>query len=235
MATDKDFRLMWKRRDSEIRGYERAIYTTMDNGDYLRVDYNIGDKRVRIYIEVMSEKGAPYHAVVSNGVVTAERNSAGRSKRVAENIKDRSPEFSTLPNKEVLQLINGNYGISRGKKSKSEKKSLTKSEIEETKRKYFKQTESQKVNPYSDAAWDSTGIVKKISLVDLVDLLIGIGLSAILFWINQYSFLALGVGAVFWGLLVGFFDLVIRGREPIFMKMFFFLIVGGASYLYGYF
>ena len=35
---------VWKRRPSDIRGYERAMYTTLENGDYIRVDYNTGEK-----------------------------------------------------------------------------------------------------------------------------------------------------------------------------------------------
>ena len=55
----------WKRRPSEIRGYERAMYTTLNNGDYIRVDYNIAEKRVRLYVEVSDEKNASYYSIVN--------------------------------------------------------------------------------------------------------------------------------------------------------------------------
>ena len=57
MANNENIQFTWKRRPSEIRGYERTMYTTLDNGDYIRVDYNTGEKIVRLYVEVLKEKG----------------------------------------------------------------------------------------------------------------------------------------------------------------------------------
>ena len=48
MPEARKIQFAWKRRPSEIRGYERALYTTLDNGDYIRIDYNNGAQRARL-------------------------------------------------------------------------------------------------------------------------------------------------------------------------------------------
>jgi hypothetical protein len=63
----------WKRRPSEIRGYERAMYTTLNNGDYIRIDYNVAEKRVRLYVEVSDENNASYYSIINSGKIVNER------------------------------------------------------------------------------------------------------------------------------------------------------------------
>jgi hypothetical protein len=72
-------------------------------------------------------------------------------------------------------------------------------------------------------------------LIDLIDVLTGIVVSGIFYILNQYSFLALGATAVVWGILLGLFDIVLRNREPVFIKIIFFLLSGSAFYIYEYF
>ena len=70
----------WKKRPSEIRGYQRTYYMNSPDGDYLRVDYNLKEKKVRLYVEVEGEGGNAYYAVITNGKITAERSvSSGRN------------------------------------------------------------------------------------------------------------------------------------------------------------
>jgi hypothetical protein len=114
----------WKKRPSEIRGYQRTFYITSDEGDYLRVDYNLKEKRVRLYIEIDAEGGNAYYSVITNGKVTAERSiSTGRSYGFSDKFRERADVFSTLPNNPVLKLINRNYGIQRAKAIEKEKPS----------------------------------------------------------------------------------------------------------------
>ena len=51
----------WKKRPSEIRGYQRTYYITTEDGDYLRLDYSLKEKRVRLYMEIDSEGGNAYY------------------------------------------------------------------------------------------------------------------------------------------------------------------------------
>lgn len=228
---DKKKQFTWKRRPSEIRGYERAMYTTLDNGDYIRIDYNTGEKIVRLYAEVLEDKGASYYAVVNKGKITVEKNNSGRSARVAETLKERAGEFSTCPNSDVLKLINNNYGISTVSGNRdTEKNERLQKEREEIKRKYFKPED----NPYVPQETQSQSRVKKISLIDLFDVLGGLALSGIFFFISQYDLNTAAAAAVIWGMLLGIFDILIRDREPVFFKIFLFLFTGGLIYIYSY-
>lgn len=232
MPEARKIQFAWKRRPSEIRGYERALYTTLDNGDYIRIDYNNGDQRARLYVEVHEENGASYYSIISQGRITLERNSSGRSARVAEIMKERASEFATIPNSDVVKLIGNNYGIRNGSdKSDPEKEKQRQQELDETRKKYFRKGE---LNPYS---YDDSLEVpsSSFSFVDLFDFGTGIILGGIFFLLNQYSFLALGAVLVFWGILVGLFDIVIRNREPLFLKILSFLGAGTVIYIYGYF
>lgn len=231
MATNENTQFTWKRRPSEIRGYERAMYATLENGDYIRVDYNTGEKIVRIYTEVNVDKGASYYAVISKGHITVEKNSNGRATRVAEKISERSEEFSTLPNKDVLKLINNNYGISSTKYTiKDEKKERLKIERKEIKKRYFKPED----NPYIEGDYSSQAKVKKLGIIDLLDTLTGIAISFLFFFLGQYDLISAGAAAVIWGMLLGVFDILLREREPVFTKIFFFLISGAGLYFYSY-
>jgi hypothetical protein len=46
--------------------------------------------------------------------------------------------------------------------------------------------------------------------------------------------MAAGAASVIWGMLLGVFDILLREREPVFTKIFFFLIAGSGIYFYGY-
>jgi len=231
MAASENEEFTWKRRPSEIRGYERAMYTTTDDGDYIRVDYNIDEKIVRIYAEVSEDKGASYYAVINKGRVTIEKNSNGRSTRVSERLTERSKQFSSLPNKDVLKLISGNYGIATSLPSgRNVKKDRLQVERQEVKRKYFKPDD----NPYAETGYSSGKAASKIGIVDLFDTLTGVLVTGLFFFLGQYDLTAAGAAAVIWGMLLGVFDILLREREPVFIKIFFFLISGTGLYFYSY-
>ena len=234
MAESAKIQFSWKRRPSEIKGFERAMYTTLDNGDYIRVDYNIVDNMARVYVEVNGDKASSYYAIINNGRITLERNNAGRSSKVAEVLSARSSQFSTIPNKEIIKIINRNYGIiDRDIKSAAEKKTglITRDQV---KQRYFRQDQ----NPYEGGQHRQKGTRTAsagISLIDLIDFMFGMLLVAGTFIIFNKSFPAAGAVSVFWGLVLGFLDIMIRGREPGFLKIITFLFGGAFVYIYGYF
>jgi hypothetical protein len=234
MASKDESQHIWKRRSSEIRGYERAMYSTLSNGDYLRVDYNLGEKTVRLYAEVIADHGASYYSVIKNGRITSEKNSRGKSSNVAEKLKERSDEFSTLPNKDVLELINKNYSISSNSISnileKKSKKERLQVEREEIKRKYFR---SEDMSSLGSVIYKSIGL-KKVGFIDFLDITAGILISAVVFYLNQYNLLISGAVATIWGIILGILDIFIRERDPFFLKILFFLISGAGIYIYSY-
>lgn len=224
----------WKRRPSEIRGYMRALYLTSDNNDYIRVDYNIRDRRVRLYMEIASEGGNPYYAVITDGKITAERSvSSGRSFGFADKFRSRAEIFSSIPNRDVVRLINGNYDISEDyeRKRRAEEKAR---ELETIKKRYFRKEDT--ANPYTETGKDETRVQSvRVSLVDFIDITIGAALAAGSFYLMQYSYITMGVVCAFYGLGIGLVDIAIRERQPVFTKMIIFIMAGFVSYVYGYY
>jgi len=233
MAETAKLQFSWKRRPSEIKGYDRAMYTTLDNGDYIRVDYNLADSMARIYVEVDGDRNSPYFAVINNGRVTLERNNSGRSSKVAEIISNRSSQFSSIPNREILKIINRNYGIfDEDAAEKTAEKKAADINREEIKQRYFK----KESNPYNAQTPASVPYTPgRFSVLDVLDILTGIVIAAGTFILFGYSFLAAGAASVFWGLILGFIDIMIREREPVFIKIILFLFGGAFAYIYGYF
>lgn len=226
--------IFWKRRPSEIRGYLRTLYMTAENGDYLRVDYNARDKRVRLYVEVQNEGGSPYYAVIKDGKVTIERSvMSGRTSGFSEKFKERAHLYSTISNKEIMQIIGGNYGISykNALKTKETVDAEHRKRIEETRRRYF----VQEKNPYGKSNGLTGSVRGHIRFIDFIDFFVGWGLSLGAFFLFQYSFLALGIVSALFGVLIGIFDMLVRERQPLFIKIIFFLSVGLVSYFYGYY
>ncbi|MBP7584150.1 MAG: hypothetical protein KBA61_08970, partial [Spirochaetes bacterium] len=106
MKSDTTRKYHWKRRPSEMRGYQRTLYLNDDNGDYVRVDYNTKDKKVRLYIEDSEEGGIPYYAVITDGKISVERNAqTGRPIDLSEKFRARAELFASIGNREVLKLI----------------------------------------------------------------------------------------------------------------------------------
>jgi len=235
----------WKRRPSEIRGYNRVIYTTTEKGDYLRVDYNIKDKKVRLYLEDTDEGGNPYYSVITNGNVSAERNvSTGRVSSLFEKFNRRAKDFSAIPNKDVLKLINKNYGIGLKGDSRSreeierirkEREKARKNILEETRRKYFKPEDI----PYFETS-DEIEIIssekkrKRLFFIDIVDFTAGILTIAAIYYLT-YNLLAVAIVSSLIGVLLGIIDVYFRDKEPFFIKTIFFITAGIAVYIYGYY
>lgn len=229
--------IFWKRRPSEIRGYNRTLYTTTEDGDYIRVDYNIKEKKVRIYLEDTDEGGNPYYSVITQGRINIERNATtGRVCPLEEKLSKRADVISTIPNREVLKLINNNYGISERQEvriidsAEAKRKEIErKKELNRIRKKYFK------TQPFIFS--DRPRIKRprqKFSFIDLIDFLIGISLCVILYSIDR-SFVTVGVLAAFIGIFMGLLDVYQRERQLVLTKMFFFLISGMISYIYGYY
>ncbi len=223
----------WKRRPSEIRGYNRAIYANMENGDYIRVDYNLKVGRVRLYMEDGEEGGNPYYSVISDGKITAERNvTTGRSYNLSEKFSKRADVLSTLPNTEVIKLINKNYGVGEGFKDAQQRQLERQRELEETKKRYFRE------HPYIHLREGKEPVVQrgigKIQLCDFVDVFIGLTL-CFLVYLYGNSLIAVGIVSAIIGVLVGILDIFFRVREPLIVKNLIFIIAGVASYIYGYY
>ena len=220
----------WKRRPSEIRGYHRALYMNTDNGDYLRVDYNIPEKKVRLYIEIENEGGNAYYSVIIDGRITSEKSVAsGRYYGFSTKFKNCAKFFGTIPNKDILRIIGRNYDINKAIPNRKKRVERNK-RIEHTKRKYFTSSRPKpNISYYNDYSSERN------YLWDIFDILLGVGIASLVFLYFEYSFILLGVICAFYGIINGFIDMFIRERDPMFTKMIFFIFIGFFAYIYGYF
>ena len=220
----------WKRRPSEIRGYNRTLYLNADNGDYIRVDYNTKEKRVRLYVEDSEEGGIPYYAVISNGKITAEKNAqSGRPHDLKEKFGMRSDIFSTIGNRDILKLINKNYGIGDTRESATEKETKRRDALERTRKRYFK-TEEHSASEFSGGLRRAL----RFNLTDVLDMGIGIMITAGMY-IYYFDYVSAGIAAAFFGIIIGMVDLVLRRRDPFFPKVIVFILIGVVMYIYGYY
>ncbi len=228
----------WRRRPSEIRGYNRTLYTTTENNEYLRVDFNLQEKRIRLYIEDNEEGGNPYYSVITNGKITVERNATtGRVTDLSQKFSKRADIFSTIPNKDAVRLINNNYNIGI-----NVKKSIKRNDREKNREIQLSKDRQQekKVNYVPNYAADrerESGPrkkVKKFGLVDIIDISIGVLLCTGLYLFN-HNLVALGVLSAFIGIFMGLLDVYYRERQLILLKMLLFLLAGMVFYIYGYY
>ncbi|MFH0974649.1 MAG: hypothetical protein V1874_02580 [Spirochaetota bacterium] len=224
----KDY--FWKRRPSELRGYNRTLYITTDDNDYLRVDFNLKEKRIRIYLEDNDEGGNPYYSVITNGKITVERNATtGRAAELYEKFNKRADVFSTIPNPDIIHLINNNYGI--GLKGKN--KAVHKPEYK-TKQSTQNDNNIPDFVTGKDRDFKSKKKRKKFYLTDIIDVVIG-SILCLAIYIYNHSFVTLGVLAAFIGIFIGLLDVYYREKRLNIIKMLLFLLAGVIFYIYGYY
>jgi len=218
----------WKRRPSEIKGYQRALYYNEPNGNYLRVDYSIKSSRVRLYYEDNAEGNIIYSSIIEKGTIVSEKNmTSGRTASLSKVFTPLAPVISSIPNKEVLSLIGDNYGLASFNRDRKESEKRKK--LEQTRQKYFKEDDDR--NATMLGSFDES---KKSTIVDLIDIMIGLSVAVALFFVFT-GFQVPGMFMAVYGIGVGLVDIFIREREPIFYKIILFLVSGVGSYIYGYY
>lgn len=225
----------WKRRTSDISGYQRAFYMTNEKDDYIRVDYNLKENRVRLYVEAAKDGNKPYFSVIQNGKITAERNVfTGRQGGVNEAISERAADFASLPNNDVLKLINNHYGIKphANKNKKQQISNEQRQALEATRQRYFVgQIEAGRERGRA-GFW---GVLLGKFKESLLGILLGAGISVAAYYIFYLNFSAAGIAAACYGVLSGFVDIFIRRKEADAFRMIFFIAIGIVLYIYGYY
>ena len=69
----------------------------------------------------------------------------------------------------------------------------------------------------------------------MIDIALGVLIAGSVFIYFQYSFMAAGAAAAFFGIIIGLVDMFFRERSPNFFKVILFLSAGTALYVRGYF
>ncbi len=228
MVGNSKHTLSWKRRPSEIKGYQRALYTNDPDGNYIRLDYNIKTKKVRIFYEPSDEGGVSYYSAIEDGEVLTEKNLAsGRITDLTRKFSSLSSKLVTIPNKEVLRIIGSNYGLDNYKKEIKDK--LHRQEIEKTRQRYFRQEREEK-----EPVLGTFDKSKRFAFHDIFDFVLGGAAGGAIYYF-LYNFQYLGIFLSLYGIALGMYDMFFRQREPIFFKIILFLAAGLASYIYGYY
>jgi hypothetical protein len=223
-------KLVWKRRPSEIRGYQTALYLTTESGDYIRIDYNLKEKKIRAYIEDGEEGGNPYYLVVVNDKITVERNATtGRQQNVVSKLAKRGHVFASVSNKEVNRTLRKILSLPDPETATREKKLGKRELIEETKKRYFQQEDT----PEYTARKREAGARRNL-LPDLLDIMVGV-LLCVALYMYLHNFVLAGLVSAFYGIIIGMIDMFLRQRSPSFIKMLMFIIGGLAMYVYEYY
>jgi hypothetical protein len=234
-ADNKQEGTSWKKRPSEISGFQNTFYLTDAKNDYVRIDYNLKEKRVRLYVEVFQEGGSPYFSIINKGKITVEKNVfSGRSYGFSEVFSNKADVFSTVPDNDVMTLIIGNYGITSPVSKSGQKLNERETRLAETRRKYFLRSD-ERDNPYLADSKKGKYASLRPMIGEIVDMLVGAIISLGLFFILEYNFIAMGIFAAFYGIVIGVIDLFIRETRPHLVKVLFFFAAGITSYIYGYY
>lgn len=209
------------------------MYLTTEEGDYLRVDYNMKERSVRLYIEPAAEPGKAYFSLINSGRVTAERDYiSGKNISAAAKFHPKSRYFSTITDAGVLQLINHNYGIAINPQSLRPAAGSS-DIIEETREKYFNKDGDSAIISRKNKG-KRVLLKMPIRWFDFLDLVNGLIIMALSLLVSN-SFIVVGLVSACWGIILGAIDIFWREREPIFTKIVVFLFVGIALMIYGYF
>jgi uncharacterized metal-binding protein len=71
-------------------------------------------------------------------------------------------------------------------------------------------------------------------MADFIDFFVGALVIYIAFWLSDYNLEVLGAVSAIFGILIGSIDIFIRIKDPMFSKMFIFILIGIFLYAYGY-
>jgi len=217
----------WKRRPSEIRGYQKAFYINGTDGSYVRVDYNLKDKKIRLYVEDASEGGIAYYSVISKGNIEVEKNLAtGRSGNLSHKFQPLASLIATLPHKEVVSMFGDCYGISNA--FKDIRDAVKRKKLEQTREKYF-------VEGKRAPLFGSFSSTKHLSWIDVIDVIIAAGAGFAVFKLSGSHYQPSGAVVAFLGITAGGVDILMRKREPIFSKIILLLTSGAGLYIFGRF
>lgn len=218
----------WKRRTSDISGYQRAFYMTDSKGDYIRIDYNLKEKKVRLYAEIAKDANRPYFSVIQKGKISTEKNVlTGRPNGVAPVFESKARIFSTLPNDELLRVINGTYGISQPSKKQIISERMQK--LEETRQRYFVEHREESESGDRFPMESLFGVIKK----NFFSILLGAAITIGAYYLFNLSYASAGIAVASYGIFLGIADMFLREKETDMFMVLCFLLLGLGLFVYG--
>ncbi len=102
----------WEAGSSKIEGYHRFYELETDQGDQIRVDFNMRRSMVRLAVTVAREKHRQYISVIKSGTILQEKDFLSRrSLDLHSKISPLRRYFDFLPDGNILRAMGGAYGL----------------------------------------------------------------------------------------------------------------------------
>ncbi len=232
------YRKWWKKKRSNLSGFQKCYIAEAPNGEKLRADYNFHDSLVILSLELPGKKGS-YSATVKKGVVIREKDDSGR---INVSVKNRfipyKDVFSCLPNDDLLKAVDGVFGISAvslGRKEidktfdKTGEYSLKESIQFESFFERLARKRQERIAKYGTIKQR----VKKRFWGDFHDAVIGTSLGSCIYF-HFFDYYILGLTLIFLGVAFGGLDWLLRDRKPLITKILIFQIIGTYFFYTGY-
>ncbi len=201
----------WKKRPSELKGFDSTWYQNHASKDYLRLDYSVPENRVRLYVEIKGQASDSFCVEILNGEIIA-RSSTNRSRpsEVDHVFMQRMKSFNTIPLKKALAEI----------------KKVLKLETQKNKK-------APAAQPLTEEKFSLNKLLVQYSIADLFDFILGLILTASAFYFIDMNYTLAGIVSALFGISTGAVDILIRHRKPLFSKILIFLFAGMILYVYG--
>jgi hypothetical protein len=112
----------WVQRASELTGFTYTVFMTDAKGDYVRVDFNEKTRSARLTVEDRTERCV--HSQIENGKIVKEWSSRGNvpDGGIVAVFSSKAAVYSSVTDLKAYNLIRGNYGIIRRKRSSASKR-----------------------------------------------------------------------------------------------------------------
>ncbi len=201
----------WKKRPSELKGFDTTCYQNHASKDYLRIDYAVPENRVRLYVEIKGQSSDSFCVEILNGEIIARSSSKRmRPSEVDLVFLQRMKSFNTIPLKKALSEIKKVFKL----ESQKDKKAPAAAPIPEEK-------------------FSLNKLLVQYSIADLFDFILGIILTGAVFYFIDMNYTLAGIVSALFGISTGAVDILARHRKPLFSKILIFLFAGMILYVYG--
>ncbi|MCE9500958.1 MAG: hypothetical protein K8R21_10745 [Leptospira sp.] len=233
------YRKWWKRSKSDIQGFHKSYKAETPDGDLLQVDFNYHERLVRLNVQLARERGKSYVATVKQGSIIREKDvTTNRNTSIKGKVHPFRYIFSCIPDDDLLESVGGAYEISRvslGKQLLAGELPPNDGEPFRTEKKresffeYLQRRRQEKIGR------DGTFLqrVKRRFWGELHDFLFGSSLGLAVYY-HFFDFSILGLSLAIFAFFSGGMDWILRNRNPLMIKVFFFLFTGSYFFYTGY-
>lgn len=222
------YRTWWKKARPVTQGYKKCYQAKTPAGDLLQAEFNFHEGLVRLNLDLSD--GSSYSSVIKKGNIIRERDVLHSiHKSVRKKIHPFRMVFASIPDKDLIDAIGGMYEIvpilpGTGIRKDSSEKIYEEDSVPKKKRVSFR----ERLRGFLRPKFSRERVID-----ELHDAVLGASLGAILY-LHYFDYIVVGSGLAFLGIMFGGMDWVIRGRNPLIMKVLIFLSLGSYFFYTGY-